>query len=120
MHRRCRSLCPWQRSLALALEDEDHDEQGECGNRRRDNCRHRQPDRGEQHTGHGCGRRPADGLSKAHERIEAALLPDRRQVDRHAVDRHVLGCCETVDEHAHQHQEADLFRRALDKDERQQ
>jgi hypothetical protein len=41
MHGSGRSLRPWQRSFSLALANGNHDEQGECGNRRRNDSRRR-------------------------------------------------------------------------------
>ncbi len=117
MHGCCRSFRPRQRPFALALENENHDEQGENGNSRCDDCSCSQAEAGQEHSRHGGRRGPADGLSETHEGIEATLFPDRREVDRHAVDRDILGCCETVDEHADQHQKSNLFHGILNQHE---
>jgi hypothetical protein len=98
---RCRrSCCPGQHSFALALENDNHDDQGERGNCRGDDSRDCQSEGGKKHAGDGSCRGPADGFPEAHESIETTLLPDWREIDRHAVDRDVLGRCETVDERA--------------------
>ena len=120
MHRCCITLRPWQCSLALAFEDENHDEQGQRRNRRRrDGCCF-QSYAGKKHAGYGGCRSPAYGLSETHERVKSPLLPDRREVDRHAVDRNILGRCKAVDEHADKHQQAYLLRGAFDEHKRQQ
>ena len=96
-------------AVTLIAQEASHSGDEKCDGG--DDCRIGQSPGGDQHSGYCCGSSPANRLAETHECVKTTLLPNRREIDRHAVYCNVLCRRKTVNQHSDKHQQAHLIGR---------